>query len=85
MQTEEVNLEARLTGLESSLATARSDILALKVDFNTDLHDMRSDVKEIRDKYAARPTWGVLTVIAGLGSLASALGATLLTLLTRVH
>jgi hypothetical protein len=78
------SIEARVGVLESTVATVSRDVGDLKSELNTDVAEIRKDLKELRDLLAGRPTWSVLTVISGLGAVASALGATLLTLLVKV-
>ena len=78
------SIEARVGVLESTVATVSRDVGDLKSELNTDVAEIRKDRKELRDLLAGRPTWSVLTVISGLGAVASALGATLLTLLVKV-
>jgi hypothetical protein len=70
--------------LESTVATVSRDVGDLKSELNTDVAEIRKDLKELRDLLAGRPTWSVLTVISGLGAVASAFGATLLTMLVKV-
>lgn len=47
------------------------------------LSSLDHKVDRLSDKLAARPSWAVCLIIAGLGSLSTALGATLLTLLVQ--
>lgn len=55
-----------------------------------DIHSLRGSVTSIEekvgafnDKLAARPSWAVCTIIAGLSFSTAALGSTLLTLLVQ--
>lgn len=69
--------------LEERVATLETNVATIKEHLENSFDEIKRDIRELRDKYAARPSWAVCTIIAGLGSLATALGATLLTLLVQ--
>jgi hypothetical protein len=79
----EPSIEARVGVLESTMGNVRDDVAGLKSELNTDVAEIRRDVKDLRDKLAARPSWAVCTIIAGLSFSTAALGSTLLTLLVQ--
>lgn len=67
--------------VEERIAQLETTVAAIKDHLDTAFEDIKRDIRELRDKYAARPSWAVCSIIAALGSTCTALGATLLTLL----
>lgn len=55
-----------------------------QTDLRSDMGEIKRDIRDMRSDLAGRPTWAVLMVIAGLGSLCTALGTALLMGVSRI-
>lgn len=70
--------------MSPSSEAERLGVLETRMDgLVQDVHEIKDDVRGLRSELAGRPTWSVLMIIAGLGSLSTALGTTLLMLLVN--
>jgi hypothetical protein len=74
-------VEARVGVLENTMGIVREDVASLKSELNTDVAEIRRDLKEMRDILTNRlPVWatlfiGFLTMMSGglLGALITVL------------
>jgi hypothetical protein len=72
-------IEDRVLKLEERQTRFGEDIHRL----STTVASIEEKVGRFNDKLAARPSWAVCTIIAGLSFSTAALGSTLLTLLVQ--
>lgn len=77
--TQASSIEERVIKLEERQARLVDDIHSLRASVTT----IEGNVSKFNDKLAARPSWAVCTIIAGLSFTTAALGSTLLTLLVQ--
>lgn len=71
------------SSLEERVAVIETTVAGIRHEMNTDVADIKADIKDLRESLSNRPSWAVATILAGLGATTSALGATLLTLLVQ--
>ena len=56
------------------------NIKALRYDFDDFKSEMKTDIKEIKEKLLGRPSWFVLILISGLFTAVGAMGMYIITL-----